>query len=326
MHKRFLFAREDQPGADWLARFTAGREAARRWYQGTGRGEPPAAAECRTALARHMPELLDVYDRACGLVGDDPLAHCVLSQYRPAPVLHGCSQAVWLGDGGPALVRNYDFPLDLVSDRFEATRWFGREVIAKAQRPWGGCIDGMNADGLVASLTAGGGTEQGLGFAVILILRYVLETCRRVDEGIAALVRIPIALSQNVTLLDRTGDYATVFLGPGREPAVSRLPVCTNHQDRIPPQASAAMRCSLLRQETVLHALEDPAMTLPELARRFLAPPVFSRRASSATAYTAIYRPAEGRVDYVWPGRTVTQRIGRFEEQEYTHEFGELAR
>ena len=75
----------------------------------------------------------------------------------------------------PLLVRNYDYALDVVSGRFEFSNWAGRPVIAKAQRPWGGCIDGMNGDGLVASLTYGGNAAQGLGFSVILMLRYVLE-------------------------------------------------------------------------------------------------------------------------------------------------------
>jgi predicted choloylglycine hydrolase len=133
----------------------------------------------------------------------------------------GCSQAVWLGDGGPALVRNYDFSLDVVSDRFEATSWAGHEVIAKAQRPWGGCLDGMNEEGLVTSCTFGGSSAMGRGFSIILMLRYVLETCRQVHEAIAALSRIPIAQSHNVTLLDRAGAYATLFLGSDRAPAVT---------------------------------------------------------------------------------------------------------
>jgi predicted choloylglycine hydrolase len=103
-----------------------------------------------------MPELIPHYDRACALVGDDEFAHRILSHYRPAAHSFGCTQAVWLGDGGPALVRNYDYPLEIVSDRFELTGWSGRKVIAKAQRPWGGCLDGMNEDGLVASVTLGG--------------------------------------------------------------------------------------------------------------------------------------------------------------------------
>ena len=54
------------------------------------------------------------------------------------------------------------------------------------------------------------------------MLRYVLETCRACDEAVAALTRIPIAMAHNVTLLDRSGTHATLFLGPDRAPAVTR--------------------------------------------------------------------------------------------------------
>ena len=322
MRKRFVFEREDRPGSAWLSRFIAGRAEAERWYLGEGRADAPTAAECRAALSRHMPELMPHYDRACAVAGDDALAHCILSHYRPPPLIFGCSQAIWLGADGPALVRNYDFPLDIVTDRFGATSWSGRKVIAKAQRPWGGCIDGMNDDG-VASLTAAPG-GAGRGFSIILMLRYVLETCRRVDEAIAALIRIPIALPQNVTLLDRSGEYATLFLGPDRTPAVSKLRACTNHQETVASPPSAATTSSVERQRTLLQALDDPAMTLPDLIARFLAPPLYSRRRDSPTVYTAIYRPSEGRVDYLWPGRAWRQSFDRFESGEYTHDYGEL--
>jgi predicted choloylglycine hydrolase len=271
-----------------------------------------------------MPELVAHYDRVCAMVGDDDLAHRILSHYRPPPVIGGCSQAVWLQRDGPVLVRNYDFAPDLISERFEATSWCGREVIAKAQRPWGGCLDGMNEDGLVASLTAGGSLIQGSGFSIILMLRYVLETCRQVDEGIAALSRIPVALSQNVTLLDRSGAFATLFLGPGRTPGVTPVRACTNHQETVASMPSAAVSRSLARQQSLLQALDNPAMTLPGLIDHFLEPPLYSRLAGSATVYTAVYRPAEGRVDYLWPGKIWCQRFGRFEPGEYTHDYGDL--
>lgn len=319
MRKRFVAVREEQSGGAWLTRFVAGREEAERWYLGYDRSPPPTPAECRTAFRDYMPELMPHYDRACALVGDDETAHRLISHYRPGPLASGCTQAVWLGKGGPALVRNYDFPLDVVSDHFESTAWLGREVISKGQRPWGGLTDGMNEDGLVASLTFGGSPAQGLGFAVTLVLRYVLETCRRVGEGIAALSRIPIAHSQNVTLLDRTGAYATIFLGPDREPTVSRLPVCANHQE--PP---AVANNSVERHQAAMAALEDPTMTLVGLTDRVLAPPIYSRRMRSPTVYSAVYLPAEGRVDYLWPGKTWRQRLGEFETGEYTHDYGDL--
>lgn len=320
MKKRFVALREAQPGDAWAARFAAGRAEAEAWYLGTDRAPPPSARECRKALGRHMPELLTLYDRACALVGDDEMAHRVISHWRPAPLAHGCTQAVWLGDGGPALVRNYDFPPHVVSDHFESTSWFGREVISKGQRAWGGCIDGMNSDGLVASLTFGGGAAQGQGFAITLMLRYVLETCRTVDDGLAVLSRLPVAQSQNVTLLDHSGAYATLFLGPVRAPAISRLPVCANHQE-----APAVANRSVARQQAVSAALAEPGITLESLAARFLAPPLYAREVKNATVYSAIYRPFEGSVDYFWPGKTWRQRLGAFETGVYTHDYGDLA-
>ncbi|MEO7009855.1 MAG: C45 family autoproteolytic acyltransferase/hydrolase [Caldimonas sp.] len=324
MRKRFVAAREDLPGAAWLARFIAGRHEAEQWYRGTGRGAPPTAAECRAALRRHMPQLLPRYDEACALVGDDEAAHRILSHYRPPPLIFGCTQAVWLGSDGPALVRNYDYPLDIVSDRFESTSWFGRELIAKAQRPWGGCLDGMNADGLVASATFGGSPAQGLGFSIILMLRYVLETCSDVAEGAAALCRIPVALSQNVTLLEPSGAYATVYLGPDRAPAISRSRACANHQETSASTEPSAATASVERQQFVLRALGDSGTTLATLTAAFLDAPLYSRARKAPTVYSAVYRPAERRVDYLWPGKCMTQRIGKFEPGEYTHDYGEL--
>jgi predicted choloylglycine hydrolase len=158
---------------------------------------------------------------------------------------------------------------------------------------------------------------------VILLLRYVLETCSSVDQAIAALSRIPIALSQNVTLLDRTGEFATVFLGPERQPAVSRIRACANHQETPPKHSSAALARSVERQQSVLTALEDRAMTLERLTAKFFEPPLYSRRIGFTTVYTALYLPTEGRVDYLWPGKRWSQCFDRFVTAEYTHDYGE---
>ena len=325
MQKQFVALREDKPGSDWLARFVAGRAEAEAWYRGTGRGAPPSAGECAAQMRRHMLELLGEFERVCNLLGDDELAHQILSQYRPPPLIHGCTQAVWLGRDGPALVRNYDYPLDVVSEHFESTRWLGREVICKAQRPWGGCLDGINAAGLVASLTSGGDPTQGPGFAIILVLRYMLETCENVPEAVAALCRIPIALSQNVTVLDKTGAYATVYLNPDRAPEVSQSRVCANHQEWHRSAAlSVGVARSIERQQVATRALENSGATLPELLEAFLTEPIYSRRAASPTVYSAVYRPAALSVDYVWPGNIMTQRIGSFRTGKYVHEYGEL--
>ena len=50
MRKTFTFAREEQPGVDWLGRFRAGWDEAWRWYLGEGRAAAPTAIGCRDAL------------------------------------------------------------------------------------------------------------------------------------------------------------------------------------------------------------------------------------------------------------------------------------
>jgi hypothetical protein len=59
------------------------------------------------------------------------------------------------------------------------------------------------------------------------------------------------------------------------------------------------------------------------LIARFLEPPLYSLRAGFTTAYTAVYRPAEGRVDHLWPGKSWCQRFAWFVPAEYTHDYGE---
>ncbi|HUN46180.1 MAG TPA: C45 family autoproteolytic acyltransferase/hydrolase [Stellaceae bacterium] len=326
MEKAFLAVQEPLPGEAWRQRFLAGWPRMREWYLKEGLAPRPTVETCRAALDRHMPELLPLYERLCDLVGDDDIAHRCLSCLDPPPVITGCSQAVWLGEGGPALVRNYDFEVPLTSGCIEAARWRGRRVIAMSQRAWG-ALDGMNEDGLVASLTFGGSFARGRGFSMILVLRYLLETCRTVAEAVAALIRIPIPMSQNVTVLDRSGAFATVFLGPDRAPLVTESAVCTNHQDRpIHLQQGAAMR-SAERQTMLTRRLADPASDLPTLVKAMFEPPVYRHcnEDGFATVYTAVYRPLQGSVEFIWPGKTWRQGFQRFEPGAYTHHYAALA-
>ena len=220
--------------------------------------------------------------------------------------------------GRPGDGAQLDYPLDLVSPGIVSSAWIGREVIAKAQRPWGGVTNGFNADGLAVSVALGGRTAVGEGFAIILVARYLLETCRSMSEAVEALLRMPVAASHNVVLLDRSGDHATVYLGPDRTPAVVRDLACANGQERR-GSANSEARLGAARD-----ALDEAGMTLPRLVDRFLQPPLHSRRAAFPTVYTAVYRPAEGRVDYLWPGKVWSQAFGAFAPGTYEHDYGAL--
>jgi predicted choloylglycine hydrolase len=156
------------------------------------------------------------------------------------------------------------------------------------------------------------------------MLRYALEICRNVNDAATTLSRIPVAQSHNVTLLDRTGAFATLFLGPDRAPTVMSKRFCTNHQEQVVWPAYAANSQTVERHEFLARHLADPGLTLDQLIKRYFLPPLYSHRSGFPTVYTAVYRPGEGRVDYLWPGKAICQRIGSFQPLEYEHDYGEL--
>jgi predicted choloylglycine hydrolase len=320
MRKTFTALFEPLPGAGWQADFRAGWPRNGAWYLSEGLEARPTVAEVREALEQHMPELVPIWRRLCGLAGDDPVAHRFLGLYGRPRVIGRCSQVLWLGAGGPALLRNYDFEPERMMGRIDGTQWLGRQVIAMGEAAWG-CLDGMNADGLVASLTFGGGRAYVRGFAISLILRYVLEICRSVAEAAAALARIPAAQSQNVMLLDAAGGHALVYLGPDRTPAVTSALLCTNHQETVTWPEMAERSRTVERQAALAAALAACA-DIDALGAALLAPPLYRRAPDVPTAYTAIYRPTEGTVEYVWPGKRWRQSFARFEAGRYEHDYG----
>ncbi len=325
MEKTFLAADEPLPGEAWRQRFIAGWPAMRTWYLKEGLAPRPTVPAARAALQRHMPELLPVYERLCALVGDDDIAHRCLSCLDPPPVIAGCSQAVWLGEGGPALLRNYDFELQLTSGCVEMASWGGRRVITMAQRAWG-ALDGMNEDGLVASLTFGGSFARGRGFSMILVLRYVLETCRTVTEAVAVLTRVPVPMSQNVTVLDRSGAFATVFVGPDRTPLVTDGRVCANHQDRpIPPQQETRWHAGAPRESSAERsgaAACGSRRRSTDAHRAMLKPPLY--RACRADGYATVYTASTAACGHrglhlAWQG--LAPGLQRFEPGTYRHDY-----
>lgn len=322
MEKTFTALAEDYPGDAWRQAQRDIWPAYRGWFLSEGLAARRTVADCRAAIGQHMPEFVPLYDHLCALLGEDEVQQRCLGLYDPPPVFAGCTQGIWLGPEGPALLRNYDFGLEFVTGRIERTNWSGRRCIAMAEGGWG-CLDGMNEDGLALSLTFGGRPATGRGFSLILVLRYVLETCRTVTEAAAVLTRIPICMAQNVLLLDRAGDYALVHLGADREASVVRARVCANHQEKVVwPQHAAAVATEArhARMQQVL----DTAPTLEEAMEAMLSPGLYMTDFARdfGTVYTAVYRPAEGRADYLWPGKRWQFGFGDFAEGHYTHRYG----
>ena len=147
-----------------------------------------------------MPELVPIWSALVAATGADELGARMLTLYDPPPLLSGCSQAALPGEA--ALVRNYDYDPNLFDAVVLETRFAGTRVIGMADQLWG-LLDGVNDRGLAVSFTFGGRRCAGRGFSVPIVVRYLLETCATVAEGVAALERIPVQAAYNVTLVDR---------------------------------------------------------------------------------------------------------------------------
>jgi predicted choloylglycine hydrolase len=319
----FRSVAEAEPGAKWRAGFARHWPSYRRWYVSEGAEGPPPFAVCLAKLRRYMPELVFTYERLCELAGLDDLAARFLSLYRPPAYLTGCSQIAWTA-GAPMLARNYDYSPTLCEGQLLLSAWHGRRVMAMTDCLWG-VLDGVNEAGLAISLTFGGRPVVGDGFGVPLLLRYVLEFCDRTKDAIGQLTRIPSHMAYNVTVLDRSGDFATVMLAPDRPPAVTRLPIAANHQMAVEWADYARATATLERERFLFERLGRPGLSEKDLLGDFLAPPLYTAafERNFGTLYTAAYWPAMGRMSLLWPGDRLDQSIARFIEGERARSYGQ---
>jgi predicted choloylglycine hydrolase len=296
-HQLTFRAFEYGDGTD--GRFAAEAQAA--WpqvqqYTGEEVRTPEGAARAREMFATLMPELVPVLDRLTAQLDrhDGDLA---LIQIGWKPFYAGCTVS-----GAPrTLLRNYDFPVD-ECDRTIVSSHFLRPVIGMGDTLWG-LLDGMNDAGLAVALTFGGRFVDGWGFSVLVVVRYLLETCDTVDEALAALDRLPMHLAQNLVLVD-SEQAVTVYLGPdiptpvrSAEPSLS---CATNHQHLpVPEQQENESRT----QQRLATIREATAQGTKAALDALLRPPVYADGFDEGhgTVYTAAYHPAEGRVTYHWP-------------------------
>lgn len=306
---------EPWPGERWQRHFAATWPAYRAWYLAEGEEARPDLVTCRSVLELYMPELLPVYNTLSRLAGDDDVASRYLSMWCPPPYLAGCSQLAWTGSE-PTLVRNYDFDPRYFDQRMRFTEYC-KPVIGMQDSGWG-LLDGMNADGLAAALAFGGRKVLGTGFGIPLVVRYVLETCRTVEEACATLSRIPLHMSYSVTLVDKSARAATVFLNPDRPPEVIERAWCTNQQHRVEWDEYSAFTHTPARQDVLARTLADPELSPRSLIERFLKPPLYTQQyfRGFGTLYTAAYDVARGKVAVVWPEKRLEAGFAKFEEQE----------
>jgi len=314
MDLTFEAIREALPGPKWQKLFNRLWPAYERWYQLNGLEDRPSYLSCSLALKRYMPELEPVYESLCELAGGGDVQARFLSLYGPPPYMSGCSQAIWPGDK-PILVRNYDYsPLTFDAVLLE-TRWLGRTVLGVSDCLIG-LTDGINDQGLAVSLTFGGRRVTGKGFGVPVILRYVLETCSTAEEAADALSRIPSHMAYNVTVLDKSGNWRTVYLAPDRKPVVTHASVATNHQQRVEWSSHAHATASVERERLLLQKLTLHKPSRAEFIGAFLRPPLYSTAFGRGfgTLFTAVYQPTEPGLDLYWPGAKWHLPLGAFEE------------
>ena len=269
-----------------------------------------------------MPELVPLYARLIELAGGDDLSARFLSLYGPGPFLTGCSQAC-LSGAHPLLVRNYDYDPDLWDAVFMRTAWNGRTVLAMIDCAWG-VLDGINEDGLAVALAFGGRRVVGDGFGAPIILRYVLETCSSVEDGIECLRRVPSHMAYNITLLDGSGTAKTVHIAPDRATQVLDRPYSANHQNGIDwPEYERATH-SVERQSRLAELLKSPGIGESDLVSAFLAPPLHTAGFATGwgTLYTAVYDATKLQARLKWPEMSVEQSVADFTETTLDVPFG----
>ena len=293
---------EGEPGDAFVTHWASVGPSLERWWRADGRGDDQqSASDGRAQLDRHMPELVPIWERLVHLAGGEPLAANILALWNPPAFLTGCSQAVVM-NGGPALVRNYDWDYRLFDATVANTGYLGRRVVGTEDCGWG-LLDGINDAGLAGSLTFGGRPDVGEGFGIPLVLRYVLQTCDDVDDAVAALLRVPVHMSYNVTVADVTGRVATVFVGPGRPPRVTDDIATTNHQGAV----EWVPYCEAIHSEERLAMLYECLARGDDVAKvttALLHEPLYATRFQHGfgTLYTVVARPNERSMTYHWPG------------------------
>jgi predicted choloylglycine hydrolase len=303
MHVELTFNAIDERrlGPKWQAAFAEAWPGWRAWY--LERGGERRLGDGERQLRRHMPELVATWRRQVELAGGDELAARFLTFWNPPAYLLHCSQAVLAGRDGPFLVRNYDLDPNLSEAKILRSAWTGHAVVATMEAI-AGAADGVNAAGLAVSLSFGGRKVTGEGFGVPLIVRYLLEVCERTRDAVDVLRRIPSHMSYNLTLVDRAGDHATVFLAPDRPADIRRQPFATNHQGRVEWDEQARFSRTVERATAIERLLARPGLTPGALTDAFLRPPLYAtdHRGGFGTVYTAAYRPTEAALELRWPG------------------------
>ena len=313
----FSCIQEDKPGEKWKALFDKTWPHYKNWFLSEGYMARKGYLTSITELQKHMPELVPLYEDLLNLVGGGDLEARFLSMYTPPAYMSGCSQVAWTRDSH-SLMRNYDYSFKLFEGTMLSTNWL-QPVIGVSDSNWG-LLDGINVHGLAASLTFGGRKVTGDGFGIPLIIRYILETSKTVEDGLSILNRVPVHMAYNVTLIDTSGSFSTIYLSPDRSPVIVNSPVATNHQEEIEWGDYAVLTGTIERKRFLEEMVASPYETEATLLKRFLHPPLYNTNfeKSFGTLYTVIYRIPTKEITVLWPEQEIRQSFTTFKEEEIT--------
>ncbi len=206
--------KESAPGEKWQALFQKSWPSYRQWFLSEGFTARKGYLTSVNNLKLYMPELMPLYEKLVMLAGGGDIEARYLSMYCPPAYMTGCSQLAW-NQNETFLIRNYDYSPALFEGVLLYTGWL-KPVIGISDCSWG-LLDGMNGDGLAASLSFGGRNVVGDGFGIPIIIRYILETCTNTKEAVEKIKKIPSYMAYNVTFIDASGKYATVYLDKQNE-------------------------------------------------------------------------------------------------------------
>ncbi len=307
--------KEEAPGEKWQALFHKSWPSYRQWFLSEGLMARKGYLTSSGMLNRYMPELLPVYERLIELAGGGDLEARFLTLYCPPPYMSGCSQMAWNRES-TFLIRNYDYSPALFEGTMLYTKWL-KPVIGISDCCWG-LLDGINADGLAASLAFGGRNTVGDGFGIPLVIRYLLETCVTTAEAVKKLEQIPIHMSYNVTLIDANGEYATLYLAPDKPPAILHSPIATNQQEIIDWSYYATITATQERKDLLENLYETPNENEESLTKKFLQPPLYNYnyQKNFGTLYTAKYDVTEKTATIYWPeDKRITQTFDNYLEE-----------
>ncbi|AKI01412.1 putative choloylglycine hydrolase [Hoeflea sp. IMCC20628] len=319
---RFDAIREDLPGPKWKARWDRSWPAYEGWFIARGGDSGPSRADCEAALSQHMPELVPVYRRLVDLAGGSDRAARFLSTWCPPNYLGGCSLVAMSNHDTVRLVRNYDLSPNLNEGLLLKSAWTGRGVMGMVEFLWG-LSDGINDAGLSIALAYGGRQVTGTGFGITTILRYVLETCRTVEDALAVLRRVPSHMPYNVVLADASGTTASVEMLAGGGIQIVADPVATNHQhDGSQPDRGPFTRT--YERAAHLKRIADSRRDPKGLAAEFLKEPLRQVRYEEGfgTLFTAEYDPLTRGLTLHWSDTEWRQSLDDFTERQTVITYG----